>query len=371
MHVKASIESEARLLNELEHSIDQHSGSTHAILRKVTDLFASCAGNYTPETLSLYDGVFSKLVEHIDASARAALSERLADYDQAPEKIAKALALDSSIEVAEPMLARGALSDETLAECAANGTQQHLLSIASRKHVSETLSDIIITRGDDQVLGTLIKNEGAEISESGFERLVDNVVAKDWLADCLSLRNDISESVFRSLVSRASDEVRQRIAERVSQRAIKSTDPDDRRVVNRSLAGLAYDSIDYRVAGLAVTERAGGKTINESLVADFANEQKFAEVAVALSRLCNIQIEEIENIFARKWESPVAIILKALGFHLPTLTAIHQCRPYANNRDESDFRKVKSEFISVRQATAQRILRFYQIQKRSSSKVVS
>lgn len=56
-------------------------------------------------------------MEHIETSARALLSNRLAPIDTAPRRTIRALAFDDLIEVAGPVLSQSMrLDDETLIE---------------------------------------------------------------------------------------------------------------------------------------------------------------------------------------------------------------------------------------------------------------
>ena len=59
------------------------------------------------------------------------------------------------------------------------------------------------------------------------------------------------------------------------------------------------------------------------------------------------------------WTSPVAVILKALGFRLSTVDAIYHSRLSAGEIIGHDLIQTKAEFIAIRRPTAERILRFF------------
>ena len=63
-------------------------------LRRVTDLFLNGAVDYSDEQIGLFDDVFQCLMDHIETSARALLSNRLAPIDTAPPRTIRALAFD-------------------------------------------------------------------------------------------------------------------------------------------------------------------------------------------------------------------------------------------------------------------------------------
>ncbi len=59
------------------------------------------------------------------------------------------------------------------------------------------------------------------------------------------------------------------------------------------------------------------------------------------------------------WTSPVAVILKAIGFHLPTLEMIYRSRLSDGEQVRADLLRTKAEFIAIRRPTAERIVRYF------------
>jgi uncharacterized protein (DUF2336 family) len=199
-------------ISDLEKAIADRSSETGAMLHKITDLFLLNAGHYSADQLDVYDGVLKLLIAKVDVAARATLAQRLAPVDDAPAGAVRSLALDDAIEVAEPILAQSsALNDSILSNCIANHGQKHLLAIATRNLLSETVCDQLIIKGDRNVLSAVVNNPGAVISEPSFGVLVDKSSGDDWLSECIARRKDIPERHFRDLVSKASEIVRQRL----------------------------------------------------------------------------------------------------------------------------------------------------------------
>ena len=196
----------------LEKAIAGRSADADAMLNQITDLFLLNVGQYTVEQLDVYDVVLKKLIAKVEVAARAMLARRLALVNKAPPNTIRSLALDDAIEVAEPILSQyNALDDDILTRCIAIKGQEHLLAIATRNKISETISYHLVAKGSKNVLGTLAINPGAAISDSGFGILVEKSVDDDWLSECVAGRKDIPEHHLRELVSTASGSVRQRL----------------------------------------------------------------------------------------------------------------------------------------------------------------
>jgi uncharacterized protein (DUF2336 family) len=346
-------------ISDLEKAIADRSGETGAMLHKITDLFLLNAGHYSADQLDVYDGVLKLLIAKVDVAARATLAQRLAPVDDAPAGTVRSLALDDAIEVAEPILAQSsALNDSILSGCIANHGQKHLLAIATRNSLSETISDQLIIKGDRNVLSAVVNNPGAAISEPSFGVLVEKSSGDDWLSECIARRKDIPEHHFRDLVSKASEIVRQRLLAHAPQQreTIDGILPPGTPPAESAADGLAKD---YRTAELVVASQS----LTEAVVNEYAHAKKLEEVFVAIARLSGLATAEIERLFMDTWSSPVAVILKAIGFHLASLHAIYWARLSGERTMQTDLIQIKAEFIALRRPTAERILRFYQARK--------
>lgn len=344
-------------ISDLEKAIAERSAETGAMLRQITDLFLVTAGHYSGEQVGVYDEVLQLLIAKVDTAARATLARRIADIQQGPRDTVRALALDMSIDVAEPILVTSnQLDDDFLLHCIAIRGQGHMLAIATRNSVSERVSDQLIQRGDQEVLGAIANNPGAQISEPSFSILMEKSAGNEWLSECIGRRVDIPDHHLRELVTRASETVRQRLI---------GDDPkrqhllDDILPAGPTAAAAAAEAKDYRTAELVVRSQP----LTEAVITDFAKKRMLDEVVVAVAQLANLPFPETERLLMGTWLSPVAVIFKGIGFHLSSLTAIYQARLPSGASGGADLVRTKAEFIALRRQTAERILRFYQVRK--------
>ena len=227
------------------------------------------------------------------------------------------------------------------------------MAIATRNTLSETVSGQLVEKGNRQVLGVLASNPGAAISDPSYEILVQKSVGDDWLSTCVAKRNDIPEHHFRELVSKASEVVRQELMAGNPEHSevIKEMFPDSGPSTRSKVGNVVKD---YR----AVEHALKSKAITEAVVTEFSQAKKIDEVVVSIAQLSGLSVYEIERLLVRPWSSSVAIILKAIGFHLSTLDAIYRSRLSGNEVAGSDLVRTKAEFIAISSATAGRIMRF-------------
>src|SRR5580700_7645772 len=201
------------LLDELQSTLAHGTVARRVeTLRRVTDLFISGVVEFSDDQIALFDDVFQCLMHHIETSARALLSNRLAPVDRAPPLTVRALAFDDLIEVAAPVLSQSErLDDEALIETARNKSQAHLMAISTRKVLSGAVTDVLVLRGNDEVIRSTVNNPGAEFSERGFTRLINRAEADDDLATCLGMRPTIPRHIYLKLLAKASQAVQQRL----------------------------------------------------------------------------------------------------------------------------------------------------------------
>src|SRR6202162_6242308 len=201
------------LLDELQTTLAHGTVARRVeTLRRVTDLFINGAVDYSNEQIRLFDDVFQCLTKHIEASAKALLANRLAPLDTAPPLTMRALAFDDLIEVAAPVLSKSErLDDDALIETARNKSQAHLMAISTRKVLSGAVTDVLVQRGNDEVVQSTVNNPGAEFSERGFTRLVNRAEGDDHLATCIGLAAASPRPLYLKLIANASTPVRARL----------------------------------------------------------------------------------------------------------------------------------------------------------------
>jgi uncharacterized protein (DUF2336 family) len=195
------------LLDELQSTLAHGTVARRVeTLRRVTDLFINGAIDYSDEQIGLFDDVFQCLIDHIETSAKALLANRLAPIDTAPPLTIRALAFDDVIEVAGPVLSQSnRLDDKTLIENARSKSQAHLMAISTRRVLSGAVTDVLVQRGNDEVIQSTVNNPGAEFTERGFTRLVSRAEGDDNLTISVGQCPAMPRHLYLKLLAKASD----------------------------------------------------------------------------------------------------------------------------------------------------------------------
>lgn len=350
------------LIPELEEVLQRGSRQKRAeTLRRVTALFLDGARNYSAAHVDLFDDIFALLIEEIESKARAELANRLAPVSNAPIKVLRILANDDDIAVAGPVLKLAShLHEADLLDVARTKSQAHLQAISTRSALGEAVTDVLVRRGDREVVRSVADNRGARISETGFFRLVKRAEGDGILAEKVGLRPDIPPQLFRELLTRATAIVHKRL--------FASANPELKAEIRRVLekvsneVGARVGPRDFRAAQRAVLSlhRAGG--MNEAALAAFADEGKYEETVVALAALAKVPIDVADRLMAGERPDPILIMCKAVGVGWPTVKSVIAVRsdgkPPASNGMDSAF--ANYDRLSV--STAQRVVRFWRVQ---------
>ena len=363
MSLKSASTSE-NLLDELQTTLAHGTVARRVeTLRRVTDLFINGAVDFSDEQIGLFDDVFQCLMEHIETSAKALLANRLAPIGAAPPLTVRALAFDDLIEVAAPVLSQSErIDDDTLIETARNKSQAHLMAISTRRVLSGAVTDVLVLRGNDEVIHSAVNNPGAEFSERGFTRLVNRAEGDDNLATCLGMRPTIPRHLYLKLLAKASATVRERLEVANPQQA-GDVPTAVREATRRARAASSTVTRETAIAHALVRSLYEDGRLDERQVASFAAAGKFDEANAAIAALANVSVLVAENLMIETRAEGVMILAKVSGMSWPTVMAIIHMRDDLSGMKPTDLHACKATYERLRPSTAQQVLRFHRMQQ--------
>lgn len=353
--------SSENLLEELQASLSHGTVARRVeTLRRVTDLFVGNAVDYSDDHIRVFDDVFQCLIGQIETSARALLAERLAPIADAPPKIIRTLALDETIEVSGPVLSKSERLDEaTLIEVAHTRSQAHLKAISVRRVLSEALSDVLVTRGNEDVVQSTVSNPGARLSEGSLADLVIRAERDDDLASCIGLRPDLPRHHYLRLVAKASLSVRRKLADAHPELA-----DDVSSVVQEAAQRVRATTMTKQteMARALVKSLHDDGRLNELQVTTFAEQGKFDETNAGLAALAGVAVETAETMMIENRTEGVMILAKVAGMQWSSVRAIIAMREKLSGGSQADILTLRDTYEALRASTAQQVLRFHRMQ---------
>jgi uncharacterized protein (DUF2336 family) len=330
-----------------------------------TDLLI--AGRYSDDEIWTFGEVIGRLADEIEVAARGQLARRLARVAHAPANIIHKLAFDDSIDVAGPVLREsGRLDIEALVANASSKSQPHLLAISERKVIEERVTDVLVTRGNWDVVNSVANNSGARFSDFGFLHMIKRAEGDAILAEQLGLRRDIPRHIFQQLIAKASENVKGRL-ERERPDLVDQVQSAVTEVAGALQSRFGPASKGYFVAKRLVTKQHQQGNLNENSISGYARAHKLDEVNIGLSLLCALPGDVIERALFDRDREMLLILAKALDFSWATTMALLFLGAKDHRITAQDLRDLKEDYDRLNNETSRTVLEFYQSRRNAGS----
>jgi uncharacterized protein (DUF2336 family) len=344
---------EQDIIAKLEGALAQGSADRcNDILWGIADLFVAGAAKYSSEEIAFFDEVLRRLTLQIELTARALLANRLAPIPNAPPQTIRALAFDDAVEVASPILTHSeGLDDATLVENARHKGQGHLLAISPRTSLSEIVTEVLVERGERDVLLSAVRNPGAKFSDDGFSILVQRSDDDDELTVSVGGRSELPRYLFRHLIEKASREVRA---------TLEALYPGAQEDVRNAVADAA-NAVSAQALARPTRKPAHAEDDRESDIASlerFAKAGSVADVCSLLARLCVLPVSFVEQALAQRRPETLLVMARAASLSWPAVKSILMLRDDKSWAD-IDLNRCLASYERLKISTAQEILRFY------------
>jgi uncharacterized protein (DUF2336 family) len=326
--------------------------------RRVSELFLQGAANFRPDHVDVFDGVLTSLVPHAEIEARAELAERLSQLDNAPRGLIGQLAHDDEIAIAGPLLRRSPLVDEKmLLEIASEKGQDHLLAMAERPTLSTELTDVMVTRGDRDVVRRAAGNAGAAFSSSSYSTLIKRASQDGVLTIRLGQRDDLSQDHLKELLSGSIDVIRRRLFQVVK--------PERQADIKQAMTAINAPSEreerrDFTAAQRTVLKLHREGALGEGALLNFARIFKYEEAIAALSAMTGVKIETLDRLISGDRYDPILIAGKSIDLEWATVRALILLRlGPSRTASPTDIEDARINYVRLMPSTAQRVLAFW------------
>jgi uncharacterized protein (DUF2336 family) len=159
--------------------------------------------------------IFRALVQHTELEIRKTLSDAIKDQPNIPRDVIMILANDVN-EVSMPILQfSDVLTDEDLIEIVNSSSDAaKQIAIAKRSSVSVSVSDALVNTNNDQVVGSLLKNERANVSNDGYNRITEVFSQNEAVMNAMIERESLPIAVVENLANKISETIYNKLSEK-------------------------------------------------------------------------------------------------------------------------------------------------------------
>ena len=329
------------------------------VSRGIADLFVQGAPGFQPRHVELFDHLLTGIVPQTELAARADIAERIAAIANGPPTLIGQLAREDNISVAGPVLRRSPVLDEqALVEIARVKGQDHLLAMTERAKLAPDLTDVMVQRGERDVIRRAAANAGAAFSTIGYSALVKRAAKDGVLTITVGQRNDLPDRLLKELLAGTVDVVRRRLFD--------MAEPGRQAAVAKAMGEISSKAErpekqrDFAPAQRAILSLYRAGDLNEVALLDFAKAYRYTESVAALSAMSGVPIPAVDRLMAGDRHDPILIIAKAIGLEWATVRALVLLRlGPARIPASADIDSVRANFMRLAPSTAERVVSFW------------
>ena len=341
----------------------------HALLKRLADVVSLPASRINAFERAVTGDLLVEMLRLASAEDRKRVAARLAPLAELPNVLARMLLRDEP-EVAGLLIEQCAsLSDADLVACARDASVEHRFLMASRRALSEVVTETLLSFGESRVIEAVLRNTTARLSQVAIEGVVSLSRSDRDLCAHLLKRPELRPSgayvMFwwcapddrRTILQRfaVSREVMQEVAEDVFAMAAGENWADpvarkalqfiERRQRNRgAIEKSPYDSLEHAIETAAA----------DGLTRDLATE---------IAYLSGLKPVTGAKILGDPGGEPLAILCKATGLTKSNLTGLwrsmRRSEQAADGSPDPAWERVQVTYDMLAVDRAQTVLRYW------------
>ena len=247
------------------------------------------ASSFSATELPMAQEILRVMARDAERRVREALAREAKSAKDLPHDVALLLAKDVE-SVSMPVLEFSeVLREEDLIEIASAADEMKQSAIARRESVSEAVAETLIEKGNQTVVETLVRNEGAAISENGFKKAIDRFGDDENIQDG-------PVGISERLVSIVSDRLREHLVKNHDLPANMATDLLLEARENATLSLVSNGAGAQKVEDL-VSELHRNDRLTESIVVRAACLGDLAFAQAALAELASVPLFNAQKLF--------------------------------------------------------------------------
>ncbi len=154
------------------------------------------------------------MARNVERQVREALSEHVRMSPFLPPSVASKLADDLGAEALPIIQNSSLLSDQDLIAIVCRGSEDKQIAVAKRNNVASTVADALVETGNERVVGTLLSNQSAEITERSLLKVLKEFGESGDIQALVVERLALPLSLSEALISRVSEVLCERLVAR-------------------------------------------------------------------------------------------------------------------------------------------------------------
>ncbi len=188
-------------------------GTKLQVVQKLCKQYVS--EEFTESELKISEQIFRHLLKDTEIEVRKVLSASIVSSSIVPKDVVLSLAKDVETVACPVLEFSEVFNDNDLIEIIKETENAaHQMAIAKRVQVAASVSDALVEQGKEEVVGTLLHNAGAEISDDSYDKVVGDFSNNEKIIDSLIQRGNIKQKIMTKIATTISDKMKKRLEAR-------------------------------------------------------------------------------------------------------------------------------------------------------------
>ncbi len=285
------------------------STSREALDNSLQDLLGNESAKNKQKKFQAADIVHT-LLQKASLDVREMLAERLRLEDDAPIQLMLALAYDTEMSVAVPIIETHDFQDDELARIIENGIEGHWQAISKKENLSAIIISHLLSTKDDGTAIGISHNQSLKLQKKHIDLLKRMAFRTESLHQAMLERTEIDMKIASELYWSASQELRSHIIQRFDIDK-KTVDSVLENVVSELVnASLGHHDItdDLIVMAQRYAER---REITAQFLTKTLRRGQIAFFTALIAVYADIDIDLAKNIIMKQSGEALAVICKA------------------------------------------------------------
>lgn len=332
-----------------------------AVMQQISDLFVEGAEDYNNREIVLFGDIFCQLLDMVRLEDRIALSERVAPLPQTASRLINRLARDENAAVAGPVLTHSSvLTEADLRDIARSEGQGHLLAIAQRTTLPETVTDVLIDRGDNSVLDGVSSNQGARFSDTGLQQLTVKAIDYPQIVGNLIDHADVPferlDRIVASLDPVSGERLQAFVDHHREAAAALLRETQERMLALRE----QRDREEQETRFLAAMIREGKHRL-DTAIEELVAAKRLVDIATLLAELDDLNEIHVSNVLHKVNDFGIALVCRSseVGESAYHALSVLRCERLGLPAEEAE--RMTREYMLIDRASAERALRFHRV----------
>ena len=179
-------------------------------IKKVAHYYTS-KGDLSNKGIKLAEDIFRIMLHDVEVKVRSVLAESIQNSQNLPKDIVKKIISDCDTVSIPFITFYKDLSNEDLISILESQNIKKQNAVASRENLSEEVSHVISEICPEEVVGTLISNKTAKISDKTYENIINKYKDSDVIKEKMVYRPQLPAQIINKVLDSLSVELKKRL----------------------------------------------------------------------------------------------------------------------------------------------------------------